>query len=500
MKIKKINPKIKYLYHYTLKENLDKILKDKKIKSSDDYIFFTGNLKDSISSFENEIMAPNKLYIDLDGNLKRRKKVERSKYCILKIPYINDNNFYSFTFDNQNENSIYNISITHKGEYDFNKASILEIPDKKYNLLNKTAISIIAAMVFFPYNVFAASWLDNNNYDINWYVPGQVSYNIANEKEFAGLAYLVNKENMTFDNIIINLEDDIDLTENTWEVIKDIFNGNICGGHRIILNYLDKDLLSNKKYEMLDYLYKVKVDTNTTENVKISSPYTVANLKSKINVRYVFFKNEELQDDTKLTSLNLDESELIETFRYNYKYIENYKGEKFPFKFESGDSIENVKEAYSLKTKIPKEKLVLKFQDKILDDGRTLADYNIQPRDSLFAYVNISLKANLNGSGTYELSKTNALSGDEVVLKLIPDLGKEITSVLINGQEQKDLIINNELKIRCGEENIEIKIIYNEKTTINEIENPKTNDNILLYVLTFIISSIAIVKKLYKKI
>lgn len=71
MKIEKINPNIKYLYHYTLKKNVEKILKDKLIISKDSYVFFTESLKDSITAFEREMMQENKLYINADGVLKR---------------------------------------------------------------------------------------------------------------------------------------------------------------------------------------------------------------------------------------------------------------------------------------------------------------------------------------------------------------------------------------------------------------------------------------------
>lgn len=39
MNIEKINPNIKYVYHYTLKKNIKKILNDKAIKSKDQYVF-----------------------------------------------------------------------------------------------------------------------------------------------------------------------------------------------------------------------------------------------------------------------------------------------------------------------------------------------------------------------------------------------------------------------------------------------------------------------------
>ena len=34
-----MNPKIKYVYHFTLKKNVEKILADKAIVSKDEYVF-----------------------------------------------------------------------------------------------------------------------------------------------------------------------------------------------------------------------------------------------------------------------------------------------------------------------------------------------------------------------------------------------------------------------------------------------------------------------------
>ncbi len=504
MKIKKVNPKTKYLYHYTLKENVESILKDKAIISKDEYVFFTESLNDSIKAFESELLAPGKLYIDIDGNLKRRDKVNKENYCILKIPFIDDNNFYTFSFDNQRDDSIYSISLTHKGTYSFDKAKILEIPDyKKINPFKRIiATAAISSILLFPYNTFAASWLDTNNYDTSWYVETTNYYDINNAKELAGLAYLVNKENITFENKHFNINADIDLTENKWEVIKDIFSGYICGSHRILLNYLDKDLFSNKTYNKLSYLYEVRLDTYRTTKVEIKSPYTVQLLKEKLNAKYVFFKNKELTDDTLLTSLDLDENELLEVFENKFKYVINYKGDKFPFNFETGESIENVKEMYSSRTKLPKERLVIKFKDKVLKDERTLADYNIQRTEDIYAYFMANIKASVSDGGKYELSTTEALSGDEVTLKLIPEDGYELKSVLINGKENLNLVKDNILKFICGEEDIDIKISYKlkenketeeEKENESEIENPKTSDNIFFYIIGLIVSIFGII-------
>jgi len=127
MRARKISPKTRYLYHYTLKSNVESILKDKSIRSRDDYVFFTGSLADSVKAFNNEIMTEGRPYLDLDGVLRYREKCDRKDYCILKIPYRDDDRFYRFDADDLPEDSIYRLAIAHRGAYDFKKARVLEM-------------------------------------------------------------------------------------------------------------------------------------------------------------------------------------------------------------------------------------------------------------------------------------------------------------------------------------------------------------------------------------
>lgn len=519
MNIEKINPNIRYLYHYTLKKNVKKILNDKVIKSKDQYVFFTKSLNDSIIAFEREMMQENKLYIDVEGNLRKRAKCNKEDYCILKIPYINDNQFYKFNFKNQSEESIYTISISHKGQYKFKEAKVLEFPkNKKLNIISKTAIvAAVAGIMLFPYNLdktYAASWLDTNNYDISWYENEKnTRYEINTAKQIAGLAHLVNDKNKTFEGKSISITKDIDLTTNTWETIKAIFKGTIEGSHRIILNYFDGKLVENKDIDLVEYSYKILEDKTNFKNVIIGKPYTVEKLKSVTGANEVLLNNKKLSDDQIL--LDLNENDIIEVYTGNYKhFIKNSKGITIPFNFESGDSIDNVKTRYSEKVNIPKNKIILKFNEKELVDERTLADYNIQKYNTIDAYVKYDINTSVEeGKGKITSSQNTALSGEKITIKLSPDSGYQLSKLIVNGIEKTNEVQNNELNIECGDDDINVKVSYKlkedeprdnleikDKTEQNVLStNPATGDNIIKYILAFIVSIVGIVICKFKK-
>lgn len=495
MKIEKVNPKIKYLYHYTLKKNVNKILNDKSIKSEDQFVFFTKNLNDSIAAFEREMMQENRLYIDINGHLRKREKCNKEDYCILKIPFVNDNEFYKFSFENQSQESIYTISVTHKGNYNFKQAKVLEFPQKnKINFFNKTAaVAIAASAIMLPCNIYAASWLDDSNYDISWYTSEtQQMYTIDTAEKLAGLAHLVNEDEKTFEGKIIEIIGNIDLRENTWETIGAIFKGEICGSHRIILNLLDGKLLENLDIVNVDYSLDVLVD-NTLKEVTVSSPYTIAALKSASNnATTVFLNQEQLLDGKSLFELNLNKNKILNVISGMYIFVENASGENEILSVESGESIDNVKQMYSIKINVPIDKIVLKSQGKELNDGRTLADYNIQKEATINAYIknNINIQV-VDGKGKVTTTQKTALSGEKITITLKPNSGYEVEKVIVNGIDKTEDVQKNKLNVECGEEEINIQVSYKLKEQ-STIDNPQTEDGILKYIITSIISFLGI--------